>query len=88
MNEQGFDERTLRHRKAEAMRLANEPLLVEFLETYRMEALAALSEVDATDTPKVQKLQAQAAIAIRFLEELQAHILAAPPPDEQAASVN
>lgn len=89
MNEQ-MDERTLRHRKAEAIRLATEPLLVEFLEIYRTEALVALSEVDATDVPKVQRLQAQAAIAIRFLEDLQGFILAAPPEEDKqpAGQVN
>lgn len=73
-----MDERTLRHRKAEAQRLATEPLLVEFLESYRTTALVELSEVDATNTAKVQQLQAQASIALKFVEALQGHILAGP----------
>lgn len=77
-----MDERSLRHRKAEAQRLANEPLLVMFLEDYRTSALVALSEVDATDTKQVQKLQAQAAISLSFVEALQGYVLAAPPEDD------
>lgn len=77
-----MNERSLRHRKAEAQRLANEPLLVMFLEDYRISALVALAEVDATETKKVQKLQAQAAISLSFVEALQGYVLAAPPEDD------
>jgi hypothetical protein len=78
-----MDDRTLRHRKAEAQRLANEPLLVEFLENYRTSALAGLSIVKRDDADNFYRLQAQAAISLSFVEALQGFVLAGPP-DETA----
>jgi hypothetical protein len=43
---------------AEALRLLNEPLLAEAFAEVRMDALTALSEVDAGDMKEILRLQA------------------------------
>lgn len=68
-------ERDLRHRAAEARRLANEPLLVEAIEKIRLEALVALGEVKADDANEIHRLQAKAAIGLDIIVELQAIIV-------------
>lgn len=72
--------RTLRHKAAEAARLVNDDLMVEFLHGYRMTALLQLAELDPTpeNAPLIRRLQAQAAIAIEFPLAMQAHVVAAP----------
>lgn len=74
----------LRHKAAEALRLVNEDLMVEFLETYRTDALLALAELDPTpeNAPMIRKLQARAAIALEFPLAMQAMVVAAPVEEE------
>lgn len=76
------DERIARHRAAEARRLASEPLLVEFLEKFRVEAMHMLATANATDEAAIRKWQARYAVTGEFLEEMQGIILAAPTEDE------
>lgn len=84
MVERPADARMLRHRAAEAQRLVNDDLMVEFLETYRMEALLKLADLDPTpeNAPVIRMLQARAAIAIEFPLAMQAMVVAAPLEDE------
>lgn len=63
------------HRAQEAKRLMNEPLLAEAIATLRMNALLALSEVDANNTSEVLKYQAIAAVAQEIKESLEAIIV-------------
>jgi hypothetical protein len=46
------------HRAKEAQRLLNEPLLIEGMDAVRRTAMAALCEVDPSDSKEVARLQA------------------------------
>lgn len=76
-----MDERTARHRAAEAERLINEPLLGDALEAIRLNTLVALSTVDATNVAAVLRLQAKAAVVYEIVLELQGIIAAGPTPE-------
>lgn len=81
-----FDERTRRHRAAEARRLISDPLFVEALEKIRLDTLSALEDVDATNVAAVQKLQAKARVTYEIVLELQGVIAADPLGHEPTAN--
>lgn len=61
---------------AEATRLLNEPLLAEAFAEVRMDALIGLSEVDATNTTEILRLQAIATCLSDVVDLLKAKIIA------------
>ena len=65
-----------KRRAAEATRLLNEPLLAEAMTEVRMNALIALSEVDAGDMKEILRLQAIATCLNDVVELLRANITA------------
>lgn len=61
---------------AEATRLLSEPLLADAFAEVRMDALIALSEVDAADTNEILRLQAVANCLNDVVDLLKAKIIA------------
>ena len=61
---------------AEAARLLSEPLLADAMLEVRMEALVALSEVDASDMKEILRLQAIATCLSDVVDLLKAKITA------------
>jgi len=68
---------TAEHYRKEAERLLNDDVLAEAFTAVRMEALVALSTVDADNKTEILRLQALAGILPEVVDKLRSHIIAA-----------
>ena len=69
-----FSAQELEHRAAEAKRLRSEPLLKEYMQSARDNALEQLAVIDPTDTTGILRQQAVATVALEFSQYLDAVI--------------